>query len=75
VVDRLLAESGVGPVAAADPGVELTRRRAADGSSYLFAINHTREAASVRAAGTDVLTGEAFAGSVGAGLVAVIAED
>ncbi|MFD0045675.1 beta-galactosidase [Pseudarthrobacter scleromae] len=75
LVDRLLAESGVSPVAGADAGVELTRRRSADGGSFLFAINHTRSAAAVRASGTDVLSGERFTGTVGAGGVAVIAED
>lgn len=75
VVDRLLAEAGVAPAAQADQGVELTRRRAADGSSFLFAINHSRSAASVQAAGTDLLSGKRFAGTVEAGDVAVIAED
>lgn len=75
IVDRLLADSGVAPVALADPGVELTRRRAADGQGFLFAINHTRSAASVQASGTDIVTGEPFAGLVEAGSVAVIAED
>jgi beta-galactosidase len=75
VVDRLLAESGVVPVAQTDTGVELTRRRAADGSSFLFAINHSLSSASVQASGTDLLSGERFAGTVAAGSVAVIAED
>jgi beta-galactosidase len=75
VVERLLAESGVTPVAQTDAGVELTRRRTADGSSYLFAINHSRSSASVQASGTDLLSGEPFAGTVAAGSVAVIAED
>ncbi len=75
LVDRLLAESGVAPAAAADAGVELVRRRADSGGSYLFAINHTRSAAAVEAAGIDLLTGSAFAGTVEAGSVAVIAED
>lgn len=75
LVDRLLAESGVVPAATADAGVELMRRRAADGGSFLFAINHTRSAAAVEAAGVDLLTGTAFAGTVEAGAVAVIAED
>jgi beta-galactosidase len=73
LVDRLLAESGIAPAAVADPGVEVTRRRAADGRSFLFAINHTRSHASVEAAGTDLLTGEPFPGIVAAGSVAVIA--
>ncbi|QOD02782.1 beta-galactosidase [Pseudarthrobacter sp. BIM B-2242] len=75
LVDRLLAESGVAPAAAADAGVELVRRRADSGGSYLFAINHTRSAAAVEAVGIDLLTGSAFAGTVEAGSVAVIAED
>jgi beta-galactosidase len=75
LVDRLLAESGVAPAAAADAGVELVRRRADSGGSYLFAINHTRSAAAVEAVGVDLLTGSAFAGTVEAGSVAVIAED
>lgn len=74
IVDRLLAESGVAPIAVADHGVELTRRRSADGSSFLFAINHTRSDASVEVLGTDLLTGERFSGSLPAGSVAVIAE-
>lgn len=74
VLDKLLAESGVSPVAAADPGVELVRRFSSDGQSYLFAINHTRSDASVSAAGTDLLAGETFSGTVPAGGVAVIAE-
>lgn len=75
LVDRLLAESGVAPVAAADAGVELVRRRADSGGSYLFAINHTRSAAAVEAVGIDLLAGSAFAGTVEAGSVAVIAEE
>lgn len=75
LVDRLLAESGVAPAAAADAGVELVRRRADSSGSYLFAINHTGSAAAVEAVGIDLLTGSAFAGTVEAGSVAVIAED
>lgn len=75
IVDRLLDESGVTPVAAADRGVELVRRRADDGGSFLFAINHSRLAAAVEASGIDLLTGAPFAGSVEGGGVAVIAED
>ena len=75
VVDRLLADSGVVPAAVADPGVEVVRRRAAGGGSFLFAINHTRSGASVQASGRDLLTGDAFSGIVPAGGVAVIAEE
>jgi beta-galactosidase len=75
IVNRLLAESGVAPVAAADPGVEVMRRRSSDGNSFLFAINHSRSSAAVHASGVDLLTGGRFSGTVGAGSVAVIAED
>ncbi|MFF1252818.1 beta-galactosidase [Pseudarthrobacter sp. NPDC058329] len=75
LVDRLLEESGVAPVAAADPGVELTRRRSDDGRSFLFAINHTRSSGAVQASGVDLLSGQRFDGVVPAGSVAVIAED
>ena len=75
LVDRLLAESGAAPVADADFGVELTRRRATDGSSFVFAINHSGVDASVRVAGTELLSGAAFTGTVPAGRVAVIAEE
>jgi len=74
LLDKLVAESGVSPAAAADAGVELVRRTSADGQSFLFAINHTRSDASVSATGTDLLTGEPFGGSVPAGGVAVVAE-
>ncbi|MDQ1054784.1 beta-galactosidase [Arthrobacter sp. SORGH_AS 212] len=74
LVDRLLAESGVSPAAAADAGVELVRRRSDDGQGFLFAINHTRSTAAVSATGTDLLTGEPFGGSVPAGSIAVIRE-
>lgn len=75
LVDRLLAESGAAPVADADSGVELTRRRATDGSSFVFAINHSGADASVRVAGTELLSGAPFTGMVPAGRVAVIAEE
>jgi beta-galactosidase len=75
IIDRLLAESGVAPVAAADSGVEVMRRRSSDGNSFLFAINHSRSAAAVHASGVDLLTGGRFSGTVEAGSVAVIAED
>ncbi|SEP91499.1 beta-galactosidase [Arthrobacter sp. OV608] len=75
IVDQLLEESGAAPVAAADPGVELTRRRSDDGRSFLFAINHSRSSALVQASGVELLSGERFEGSVPAGGVVVVAED
>ncbi|MDP9888824.1 beta-galactosidase [Pseudarthrobacter enclensis] len=74
LLDKLLAESGVSPAAAAGPGVELVRRHSPNGQNFLFAINHTRADAPVSATGTDLLTGAPFPGSVPAGGVAVVAE-
>ena len=45
-------------------GVEAVRRRAADGRSWLFLLNHTTEPATVPATGTDLLTGAETTGSV-----------
>ncbi|WP_426996855.1 Beta-galactosidase C-terminal domain [Pseudarthrobacter sp. N5] len=72
---RLLGESGVAAVAVADSGVELTRRRARDGRSFLFAINHSRADAGVEASVVDLLIGSRCTGTVETGGVAVIAED
>ncbi|MEE2522229.1 beta-galactosidase [Pseudarthrobacter sp. J75] len=74
LVERLLTEARVEPLAVADPGVELIRRTASDGATFLFAINHTRSSATVKATGTDLLTGATFDGVVPAGAVAVVAE-
>lgn len=75
LVDELLAEAGVAACAEAAAGVELSRRIQADGRSFLFAINHGREDAAVKADGEDLLGGGRFGGVVPAGAVAVIAED
>ena len=72
---RLLEEAGVTAVAEASAGVELARRRSADGSSFLFAINHSRADVTVKADGDELLSGARFSGVVPAGAVAVIAED
>jgi beta-galactosidase len=50
------------------------RRRAADGTSYLFAISHGRDEAAAPACGLDLLTGESFTGPapVPAGAVRVL---
>jgi beta-galactosidase len=61
VVEELLRSTGVGAPAEADAGVELVVRRG-DAAEYLFAINHGEQDATVRAAGTDLLTGEEHAG-------------
>jgi beta-galactosidase len=75
LLDRLLAEAGVAASAEAAAGVELTRRVGADGRRFLFAINHGREDAEVKADGEELLGGGRFGGTVPAGAVAVIAED
>ncbi|MBT2514523.1 beta-galactosidase [Arthrobacter sp. ISL-30] len=75
LVDKLLTEAGVAACAEAAAGVELSRRVQADGRSFLFAINHSREDAAVKADGEDLLGGGRFGGVVPAGAVAVIAED
>ena len=61
--------------AEAAAGVELTRRVTADGRRFLFAINHGREDAEVKADGEELLGGGRFGGIVAGGAVAVIAED
>ncbi|WP_281445171.1 Beta-galactosidase C-terminal domain, partial [Paenarthrobacter nicotinovorans] len=42
--------------------------------TFLFAINHSTEDATVKADGEDLLSGARFSGVVPAGAVAVIAE-
>ncbi|MFC7643580.1 beta-galactosidase trimerization domain-containing protein [Streptosporangium lutulentum] len=67
---RIAAETGVAVPA---PGLELVRRSHADGSTYLFAINHDDEKdVDLAESGTDLLTGRDFPGTVPAGGVAVI---
>ena len=61
--------------AEASAAVELVRRRSADGRSFLFAINHSREDVAVKSDGVELLGGQRFTGVVPAGAVAVIAED
>lgn len=74
LLETLLAEAGISAEASADTGVELSRRNATDGSSFLFAINHSDADATVGATGTELITGQVFTGTVPAGKVAVIQE-
>lgn len=65
LLDRPLAEAGVGAELPGLPeGVEATRRRAADGTTYLFLLNHGRVERHVvlDRPGTDLLTGTAATG-------------
>ena len=65
--DRLLGSvidaAGVQPVGSATGDVELVRRRLAD-SSWLFALNHGTEAATVTTAGHDLVSDEPVDGSL-----------
>ena len=54
--------SGSGGHAEAAAGVELTRRVTPDGRRFLFAINHGREEAAVKADGEELLGGGVSAG-------------
>ncbi|WP_432521135.1 beta-galactosidase [Kineococcus sp. SYSU DK006] len=68
--------AGVAPVAEATGPVDLVRRRAADGRSWLFALNTGDEPAGVRVSGHDLVSGEAVDGALHLepGAVAVVRE-
>lgn len=77
LVDRLVEASGVEPVVAEVPdGVEVTRRTADDGRSWLFVLNHSDVEVRVPATGRELVTGVDGAGelTVAAGAVAVVRE-
>jgi beta-galactosidase len=72
VLDRVLAEASVAPVVPDLPhGVEAVRRVGADGTRYLFVVNHTEQPVDVPVSGTDLITGEP-SGRITAGGIAVI---
>ncbi|HEU4534508.1 MAG TPA: beta-galactosidase trimerization domain-containing protein, partial [Polyangiaceae bacterium] len=75
VVDRALADAGVRPAAPAPPGVELVRRRG-EGRSFLFAINHGAEPASIAVRGHDLVADAPVDGALvlAPGAVAVVRE-
>jgi beta-galactosidase len=75
LVERIVADAGVTPVAVSAPGVEVQRRRSREGS-WLFVLNHTDDVVSVPAEGTDIVSGVPVSGSitVPAGGVAVVRE-
>ncbi|TDC77746.1 beta-galactosidase [Streptomyces hainanensis] len=78
LLPRWASEAGCAPpIPGAGDGVEVTRRTAADGGSWLVAINHTRHPARVAATGVDLLSGAHATGTltVPAGGVAVVRED
>lgn len=72
-----LAGAGVEPLAGGGADLDLTRRRGADGSSFVFAINHGEREAVIAASGVDLVGGERVAAPVviPAGAVRIIRED
>ena len=54
VVDAALADAGLTGEADVPAGVEVVRRHAADGTSYLFVLNHTGAAVTVKTTGTEL---------------------
>ena len=75
VLDRVVAEAGVGAAAVTTPGVEVVRRRGEQGS-WLFVLNHTGREAAVPASGVDLVSGDDVDGEVrvSPGGVAVVRE-
>ena len=71
----MVQDAGVAPVTESVPGVEVQRRRKGD-ASWLFVLNHTADAATVSATGTDIVSGVPVSGAVTlpAGGVAVVRE-
>jgi beta-galactosidase len=63
LLERVCGEAGVRPVAQTRPGVEAVRR-AGDGRSYLFVLNHHDEPVHVDADGHELLTDTPVRGSV-----------
>ena len=61
LVERIVADAGIAPVAATTPGVEVQRRRNGD-ASWLFVLNHTDDVVTVPADGTDIVSGTPVSG-------------
>jgi beta-galactosidase len=77
LLSTVAASAGAEPVLPDRPdGVEAVRRTRPDGSAYLFVLNHSDVDATVRAAGTDLLTGAVWtdSGVVSAGGAVVLRE-
>ena len=64
ILRRAAADAGARFDTETPDTLELVRRKASDGASYLFAINHGQSDATVPGPGTDLLTGESFTGAV-----------
>ncbi len=76
LLGRICGEAGVAPVAAVPEGVEAVRRRAEDGRSWLFLMNHSGTPATVAAQGHDLVAATDIERAVvlPAGGVAVVRE-
>lgn len=76
LVNRVILESGTSPVLEPVAGLEVVRR-AGEGRSYLFLINHGDRDASVQVRGQELISGQRSDGAltVAAGSVAVVRED
>ena len=76
LVRRLLDDAGIEPIAAVPPGVEVTRRVADNGRSWLFCLNHTDGSVRVEVDGYDLVSAARVVGglSLAAGGVAVVRE-
>jgi beta-galactosidase len=74
---RLLAEAEVTPVVPPAAGLEATRRRAEDGRSWVFLVNHGGEPLEVPVTGLDLVSTLRTDGvlQLAAGGVAVVEED
>jgi beta-galactosidase len=64
ILRRAAADAGVPFDTKTPDTLELVRRKASDGTSYLFAINHAEQEALLSATGVDLLTSENFSGAV-----------
>ncbi|MGW3955777.1 beta-galactosidase [Streptomyces sp. NPDC004752] len=78
LLPRWASEAGcTPPVPGSGAGVEVTRRTAPGGASWLFAVNHTQHTAQLPATGVDLLSGTRSPGklTLPPGDVAVVRED
>ena len=76
LLGQVAARAGVSPAADVPRGVEVTRRRGAQGRSFLFVINHNDHQVSVPTDGVDLVSGERCDGvlTVAAGGCALVRE-
>ena len=76
LVREALDGAGVAPLVAGAAELDVTRRVAADGTSFLFAINHGDHDVELASAGVDLLSGDRLETTVvSAGGVRIIRED